>query len=64
MSKILTVVCPWCNTSQNTMLKGVHHIQTTEDFHEFLCKSCGRPFTIEKEWFKTKIRSSYMNGKK
>ncbi len=64
MSKVLTVVCPWCNIKQKTELKGMHHIQSTDDYHEFLCKSCGRPFTIEKVWLRTKIRSSYMNDNK
>lgn len=64
MKRKLTVVCPWCNTRQETELSGIHHIQTTDDFHEFLCKSCGKPFTIDLEWYNTKTRSTYMDDNK
>ena len=63
MSETLFVTCPWCNTRQKMELSGIYHLQTTEDFHEFLCRSCGRPFTIDKDLFPSTIRSLYMDNK-
>ena len=50
-------------TRQKMELSGIYHLQTTEDFREFLCRSCGYPFTIDIDLFPSKIRSAYMDNK-